>query len=260
MCQRKIYVSTVHRVKFNHSSRSLASSRPNQNPFARTGHRMCRQNSYTANWVLLAGLRHVYKKFHHFSFASPLLSTWLRLTQSMVKPDWLQIQQTVLLSLGGYFWPSEVRFRGILALSRDWFYNGKKQKCKFLKKPSWPDFQILCADSWGNFIKNGTNLRHGEFFFGFDPFRWLWTSRGGAGFREAGLLYCFLQFSYLLPTPTINFTFFNSELTSREFVLGRIPLIDSARSLSLPSLSNQVHWSTIHYIIICFKLSYFIII
>ena len=25
---------------------------------------------------------------------------------------------------GGYFWPSEVRFRGILALSRDWFYNG----------------------------------------------------------------------------------------------------------------------------------------
>ena len=25
---------------------------------------------------------------------------------------------------GGYFWPSEVRFRGILALSSDWFYNG----------------------------------------------------------------------------------------------------------------------------------------
>ena len=88
----------VLRIKFNHSSRSLASSRPNQNPFAWTGHRMCRQNSYTANWVLLAGLRHVYKKFRHFSFASPLLLTWLRLTQSMVKPDWLQIQQTVLLS------------------------------------------------------------------------------------------------------------------------------------------------------------------
>ena len=66
--------------------------------------------------------------------------------------------------LWGYFWPSEVRFRGILALSRDWFYNGKKQKCKFLKKPSWPDFQILCGDSWGNFTKNGTNLRPGEFF------------------------------------------------------------------------------------------------
>ena len=114
----------VLRIKFNHSSRSLASSRPNQNPFAWPGHRMCRQNSYTANWVLPAGLRHVYKKFHHFSFASPLLSTWLRLTQSMVKPDWLQIQQTVLLSLGGYFWPSEVRFRGILALPSDWFYNG----------------------------------------------------------------------------------------------------------------------------------------
>ena len=67
----------VHRVKFNYSSRSLASSRPNQNPFAWTGHRMCRQNSYTANWVLPAGLRHVDKKFRHFSFASPLPSTWL---------------------------------------------------------------------------------------------------------------------------------------------------------------------------------------
>ena len=74
----------------------------------------------------------------------------------------------------GVFLPSEVRFRGILALSRAWFYNGQKQKCKFLKKPSWPDFQILCGDSWGNFTKNGTNLRPGEFFFVFDPFSWLW--------------------------------------------------------------------------------------
>ena len=48
-----------------------------------------------------------------------------------------------LAPLGGYFWPSEVTFRGILALSRDGFYNGKKQKCKFLKKPSWPNFQIF---------------------------------------------------------------------------------------------------------------------
>ena len=70
---------------------------------------------------------------------------------------------------GGYFWPSEVRFRGILALSRDWFYNGKKQKCKFLKKGSLPDFQIFCGDSWSNFPKNGTNLRPGEFFLGFQP-------------------------------------------------------------------------------------------
>ena len=33
---------------------------------------------------------------------------------------------------------------------------------------------ILCGDSWGNFTKNGSNIRPGEFFFGFDPFRWLW--------------------------------------------------------------------------------------
>ena len=37
----------------------------------------------------------------------------------------------------GVFWP----FRGTD------FIMGKKQKCKFLKKPSWPDFQILCGDS-----------------------------------------------------------------------------------------------------------------
>ena len=71
--------------------------------------------------------------------------------------------------LWGYFWPSEVRFRSILALSRDWFYNGKKQKCKFLKKGSWPDFQIFCGDLWGHFTKNGTNLRPGQFFFLFWP-------------------------------------------------------------------------------------------
>ena len=59
----------------------------------------------------------------------------------------------VELAPWGVFLPSEVRFRGILALSRAWFYNGQKQKCKFLKKGSWPDFQILCGDSWGNFTK-----------------------------------------------------------------------------------------------------------
>ena len=81
----------------------------------------------------------------------------------------------VELAPWGVFLPSEVRFRGILALSRAWFYNGQKQKCKFLKKGSLPDFQILCGDSWGIFTKNGTNLRPGEFFFGFDPFRQLCT-------------------------------------------------------------------------------------
>ena len=77
----------------------------------------------------------------------------------------------VELASWGVFLPSEVRFRGILALSRAWFYNGQKQKCKFLKKPSWPDFQIFCGDSWGIFTKNGTNLRPGQFFLGFDPYK-----------------------------------------------------------------------------------------
>ena len=34
---------------------------------------------------------------------------------------------------GGYFRPSEVRFRGILPLSSDWFYNVKTQKRFFSK-------------------------------------------------------------------------------------------------------------------------------
>ena len=71
----------------------------------------------------------------------------------------------VELAPWGVFLPSEVRFRGILALSRAWFYNGQKQKCKFLKKGSLPDFQILCGDLWGNFTKNGTYLRPGQFFY-----------------------------------------------------------------------------------------------
>ena len=49
----------------------------------------------------------------------------------------------VELASWGVFLPSEVRIRGILALSRAWFYNGQKQKCKFLKKGSLPDFQIF---------------------------------------------------------------------------------------------------------------------
>ena len=77
----------------------------------------------------------------------------------------------VELAPWGLFLPSEVRFRDILALSRAWFCNGQKQKCKILKKGSLPDFQILCGDSWGNFTKNGTNLRPGQFFFVFDPYR-----------------------------------------------------------------------------------------
>ena len=70
----------------------------------------------------------------------------------------------VELAPWGVFLPSEVRCRGILALSRAWFYNGQKQKCKFLKKGLLPDFQILCGDSWGNFTKNGINLRPNQFF------------------------------------------------------------------------------------------------
>ena len=36
---------------------------------------------------------------------------------------------------GGYFRPSEVRFRAKIPLSSHWFYNAKTQKTRFLKKP-----------------------------------------------------------------------------------------------------------------------------
>ena len=73
--------------------------------------------------------------------ANPVKFFWSKMACTGVPHIVLHVSCRTRTS-GGYFWPSEVRFRGILALSRDWFYNGKKQKCKFLKKPSWPDFQF----------------------------------------------------------------------------------------------------------------------
>ena len=34
-------------------------------------------------------------------------------------------------------------------------------------------FSLFCGDLCGNFTKNGTNLRPGQFFWGFQPFRTL---------------------------------------------------------------------------------------
>ena len=51
---------------------------------------------------------------------------------------------------GGYFRPFEVRFRGILALSSDWFYNVKTQKTFYLLRDSAPDFKIYILESFCN--------------------------------------------------------------------------------------------------------------
>ena len=95
--------------------------------------------------------------------ANPVKFFWSKMACTGVPHIVLHVSCRTRTS-GGCFWPSEVRFRGILALSRAWFCNGQKQKCKFLKKGSLPNFQILCGDLWGNFTKNGTNLRSGQFF------------------------------------------------------------------------------------------------
>ena len=52
---------------------------------------------------------------------------------------------------------------------------GKVRKRALNQKAPVPDVQIFFGDSWGNFPKNGTNPRPGQFFGGFQPYKSLWT-------------------------------------------------------------------------------------
>ena len=58
--------------------------------------------------------------------------------------------------LRNHFWPLKVFF--------SW---GKVRKRALNQKAPVPDVQIFFGDSWGNFPKNGTNPRPGQFFWGF---------------------------------------------------------------------------------------------
>ena len=55
--------------------------------------------------------------------ANPVKFFWSKMACTGVPHIVLHVSCRTRTS-GGYFWPSEVRFRGILALSSDWFYNG----------------------------------------------------------------------------------------------------------------------------------------
>ena len=61
---------------------------------------------------------------------------------------------------GGYFWPSEVRFRGILALSRDWFYNGQKPKMQISQNPFMDGFWSLGIQFYIHFCARKSNNLH----------------------------------------------------------------------------------------------------
>ena len=66
---------------------------------------------------------------------------------------------------GGYFRPSEVRFRAKIPLSSHWFYNVKTQKTHFLKIPEWADFDLLESNCRHIFLHKNQKIYHSGFFF-----------------------------------------------------------------------------------------------
>ena len=74
--------------------------------------------------------------------ANPVKFFWSKMACTGVPHIVLHVSCRTRTS-GGYFWPSEVRFRGILALSRDWFYNGQKNKMQISQNPLMGGFWSL---------------------------------------------------------------------------------------------------------------------
>ena len=66
---------------------------------------------------------------------------------------------------GGYFRPSEVRFRAKIPLSSHWFYNVKTQKTHFLKILEWADFDLLESNCRHIFLHKNQKIYHSGFFF-----------------------------------------------------------------------------------------------
>ena len=65
---------------------------------------------------------------------------------------------------GGHFWPSEVRFRGILTLSGDFFYIYKIFRNDFIKILLWTNLDLLESISIYNFVNENKNNYHRQFF------------------------------------------------------------------------------------------------
>ena len=73
--------------------------------------------------------------------ANPVKIFWSKMACTCVPHIVLHVSCRTRTS-GGYFRPSEVRFRAKIPLSSHWFYNVKTQKTQFLQNSSWDKAEI----------------------------------------------------------------------------------------------------------------------
>ena len=105
--------------------------------------------------------------------ADPVKFFWSKMACTCVPHIVLHVSCRTRTS-GGYFRPSEVRFRAKIPLSSHWFYNVKTQKTQFLQNSSWEMAEIenihcpICTQpipsSWQNGLPPAlaTDERRGE--------------------------------------------------------------------------------------------------
>ena len=96
--------------------------------------------------------------------ANPVKFFWSKMACTCVPHIVLHVSCRTRTS-GGYFRPSEVRFRAKIPLSSHWFYNVKTQKTHFLKIPEWADFDLLESNCRHIFLHKNQKIYHSQFFF-----------------------------------------------------------------------------------------------
>ena len=96
--------------------------------------------------------------------ANPVKFFWSKMACTCVPHIVLHVSCRTRTS-GGYFRPSEVRFRAKIPLSSHWFYNVKTQKTHFLKIPEWADFDLLESNCRHIFLHKNQKIYHSGFFF-----------------------------------------------------------------------------------------------
>ena len=96
--------------------------------------------------------------------ANPVKFFWSKMACTCVPHIVLHVSCRTRTS-GGYFRPSEVRFRAKIPLSSHWFYNVKTQKTHFLKILEWEDFDLLESNCRHIFLHKNQKNYHSGFFF-----------------------------------------------------------------------------------------------
>ena len=96
--------------------------------------------------------------------ANPVKFFWSKMACTCVPHIVLHVSCRTRTS-GGYFRPSEVRFRAKIPLSSHWFYNVKTQKTHFLKILEWADFDLLESNCRHIFLHKNQKIYHSQFFF-----------------------------------------------------------------------------------------------